>query len=339
MNKGGVIKIINKMFRGREFDRNIFYVMAAGTCIASLSGLIVGPILNSSFVAIATSCISAIYLILAFIFHKNKNYSEGNKYIVGVTGYGLFTVIFMATYGINSAFPLYMLLIPAVYGVICNKKRDIISPLLNLALYDWLLYKSFYSKELVEIRIVPFLIGFSTSYILIFCITSYLSFFARSLIKRLTAASTIDELTQIYNRRCFDLNFRNFNYKIAAIFDIDDFKKVNDVFGHQCGDVILMEFAKILKKHSSDEFKPYRWGGEEFVILSKLDMQTSINQIRKIFDETRMELKAPDGKTVTVSCGISETLKVKLMKTIDENLYQAKNSGKNKLVFNKKVIY
>lgn len=313
--------------------------MAFCTGISSVSGLVIGPLLDSLFTTVSTAVTSVIYAILILYFHRNKNYHEGNKYIVGISGYCLFPIIFMSTYGINSAFPLYMLLIPAAYGVISNKKTDVISPLVNLSLYNCLLYTSFYSKELYEIRIIPFLIGFSTSYFLIYCITSYLSFFARSLIKRLTEASTIDELTQIYNRRCFDLNFRNYNYNIAAIFDIDDFKKVNDVFGHQAGDVVLSNFAQILKNYASDEFKPYRWGGEEFVILSKLDLNTTIKQTEKIFDTIRKDLKAPDGNRVTVSCGISETVKTKLMKTIDENLYQAKNSGKNKLVFNKQVIY
>ena len=70
-----------------------------------------------------------------------------------------------------------------------------------------------------------------------------------------------------------------------AIMDIDDFKKVNDTYGHNCGDYVLKEIAQLIKKYSKGGFV-CRWGGEEFIILGsvEIDMKNQcriLNDIRK----------------------------------------------------------
>lgn len=309
------------------------------TIAASLSGLIIGPILHNYNTSISTAVISVILITIFNIFKKNKNYIIGNKIIVAITGFGLFPSIFFTTFGINSAFPLYMLLIPAAYGVIARRLRSTILPACNLLLYLTILWYSFSTKQLTEIRIIPYLIGFAVSFSLIYAITSFLSISTRHMTAKLKKASTMDELTQVYNRRNFDLNFTSYNYQIGAMFDIDDFKKVNDTLGHQTGDEILFNFAQILLRYASDEFRVYRWGGEEFIVLSKLDLETTTRTLMRMYDTIRKELKTPDGNQITVSCGLARTKKSNLIQEVDSNLYFAKHTGKNKLVYKNQAIY
>lgn len=339
MTEKSVVKKLGYFFSNGDFDRNIFYVMAITTSVASLAGLIIGPIFNNRLTTYGTAALTAFYIAIILFSYKTKKYAIGNICIVSLTGIGLFSIIFFTTYGINSAFPLYMLLIPAAYGVISKRKRDSFIPIINLNLFLYELRYSFFSKELTEFRIRPYLIGFAVSYALIYWITAYLSIYTRKLTTILMEQSTVDELTEVYNRRSFDEDLKSYPYQIAAMFDIDDFKKVNDTYGHQVGDVVLADFARILKSCSSDEFRVYRWGGEEFVILSKLDAKTSVNLVKKIIDKVRSELCDAEGNQVTVSCGVCQEKKGDLMKTVDECLYEAKTSGKNKVIWNHRQVY
>jgi PleD family two-component response regulator len=85
--------------------------------------------------------------------------------------------------------------------------------------------------------------------------------------------SITDELTRLYNRREFIKKFNDeiseFPEKVVSlsILDIDHFKKVNDIYGHQMGDIVLMKLAEVLKSRASENFFAARFGGEEFVIL------------------------------------------------------------------------
>jgi GGDEF domain-containing protein len=92
----------------------------------------------------------------------------------------------------------------------------------------------------------------------------------------------IDELTQVWRRRTFKQRVtflqslikepeQDLKYTFAVYYiDIDFFKKVNDEFGHDMGDVVLQVFAKVMQENSRSEDSVFRWGGEEFVVLKIL---------------------------------------------------------------------
>lgn len=153
--------------------------------------------------------------------------------------------------------------------------------------------------------------------------------------------ATTDALTGIGNRRLFEEIFQAHQslenrYEVSLfllMFDIDDFKKINDTFGHNVGDSVLRELVKLLN-HSirkSDVF--VRWGGEEFVILLRYSDPALVmgitDQIRKRIDahsfETIIHVTCSFGLT---SIRSNETIE-EVISRADKALYRAKADGKN----------
>lgn len=156
-------------------------------------------------------------------------------------------------------------------------------------------------------------------------------------------AANTDYLTGLPNRRHFFTRVRA-NLKLSpsfvcfAIFDIDHFKVINDEYGHDAGDHALKIIAKILDKHFKHHYVS-RFGGEEFcAYLSAMDKDSVaqlLELIRKEIAETQLQY---NGKryNLTVSVGASAEFKGKTEETLrlaDENLYKAKEAGRNQLVF------
>jgi len=152
-----------------------------------------------------------------------------------------------------------------------------------------------------------------------------------------------DELTGVYNRAYFneELSKQIANYKrdkipfSFIILDIDKFKNFNDTYGHQIGDEVLKDLAKIINNHTraSDIFA--RWGGEEFV---KILPNTSLEDAIKVTEHLRRIVEYHtfvDNLKVTCSFGISQfrqnDTQDDLMKRADDALYRAKENGRNRV--------
>ncbi|MBK3332843.1 diguanylate cyclase [Persephonella atlantica] len=166
----------------------------------------------------------------------------------------------------------------------------------------------------------------------------------KKLEENLRKLATVDQLTGIYNRYAFEKfleeeinRAERYGSSFSIImFDIDNFKDVNDMYGHQVGDRILKELVNIVRSsiRKSDIFA--RWGGEEFMILvpikEKQDAYRIAEKIREKIEKHRFDNV---GK-ITVSIGVSFYKKGDSIKTIirraDTALYQAKKSGKNMTV-------
>lgn len=167
--------------------------------------------------------------------------------------------------------------------------------------------------------------------------------------KRIEIISQTDKLTQIYNRVKLDasleIEFNRFQrYKdifSIILIDIDHFKSVNDNYGHQVGDSVLIQLSKLLKEHCRKTDIVGRWGGEEFMIICPdTDIKGSTllaEHLRKLVDEFEFNVV----KHKTISVGVAEIYNSDnietLLKRVDDNLYEAKNSGRNKVVSDKSV--
>ena len=155
-----------------------------------------------------------------------------------------------------------------------------------------------------------------------------------------------DFLTKVYNKRALDelMNIKEaeferhgHNYSIA-FFDLDYFKSVNDNFGHAAGDAVLFAFAKILKSEARNIDIVGRFGGEEFiVILGETDAEGGAvfaQKVRKKVENSRFMYKE-NRIEVTVSCGVSDRIShasmKSLIKSADENLYKAKQNGRDRV--------
>ncbi|GFZ89327.1 sensor domain-containing diguanylate cyclase [Paenibacillus marchantiophytorum] len=154
-----------------------------------------------------------------------------------------------------------------------------------------------------------------------------------------------DPLTGLYNRRTLELFMTNLfsqekRFSILVL-DIDNFKHVNDSYGHEFGDNMLQFLAESLQKSLGKSGVCFRYGGEEFVILlpgtSLQSALTRAEMLRKTLEETA----GPGGKHITVSIGVAsfpETTSVtdKLFGLADKALYQAKSLGRNRVELAKK---
>ena len=164
--------------------------------------------------------------------------------------------------------------------------------------------------------------------------------------EKLKVLSVTDPLTKLYNRRYFEKKCeeeiersKRTNRKFSIIMiDLDDFKKVNDTYGHNVGDKVLQALADVIKSRIRRIDIPARWGGEEFVILlPETDVKGAVvvaEDIRKTMENLKLpELERP----VTISLGVaeysSEESVYKLIEKADLMLYKAKRSGKNKVCF------
>jgi len=162
----------------------------------------------------------------------------------------------------------------------------------------------------------------------------------------LSTLTNIDPLTGAYNRRYFyniskeliSLSKRENQYLSISMIDIDDFKKINDTYGHDKGDNILKELVNLINKTIRDSDLLIRFGGEEFVIVLP---HTDIKQSTIILEKIRSIIEKSvfiDGIKFTISIGISQYIDNEdiesTLKRADTGLYRAKNSGKNKIEIN-----
>lgn len=170
----------------------------------------------------------------------------------------------------------------------------------------------------------------------------------KTLYSEVELLSIMDELTKLYNRRYFEHNLeREFNrakrYKnnlSLAMLDIDLFKKVNDTHGHQYGDYVLREVAKLLKESFRKTDMLYRYGGEELVvIMPETSLENASIPAERLREKIENHEFVYDGTKInlTVSIGISTMDDAfenqrEIIKTADLALYRAKNTGRNKVV-------
>jgi len=162
---------------------------------------------------------------------------------------------------------------------------------------------------------------------------------------RVKELSLRDSLTGLYNRRILEEilhleeNKRRQTPLALLLIDVDNFKAINDTFGHPAGDSVLTVLAKILMDNSRKENIVARYGGEEFAVLLN---NTGLDTALQVADRLRMKLSEQvftfSGRKVsfTASIGVSHNdgvtaIPETLLSRADQALYQAKRSGKNRV--------
>ncbi|GAW97823.1 MULTISPECIES: GGDEF domain-containing protein [Colwellia] len=163
--------------------------------------------------------------------------------------------------------------------------------------------------------------------------------------QQLKAQTLLDELTKVKNRKAYNLKikallagFERYQTPFAIIsIDIDDFKKINDNFGHDIGDKVLQSFSALIENHIRQTDHLFRVGGEEFVILSESKTKIDTIQLAEKLRQTVASKTLMPGINITISLGICAVIKGdcanSIAKRVDSLLYQAKTNGKNNIVF------
>lgn len=157
--------------------------------------------------------------------------------------------------------------------------------------------------------------------------------------QKYTHIATVDQLTQISNRYYLTEMLTKFDNEKRiyglAILDIDKFKSVNDTYGHDVGDIVLQEVAKVLTANTRKSDIVGRWGGEEFIIILNIDNEdlllSSLEKVRVALQNTPIETVG--GVTASFGAILNKNHKEfsEAFKLADLALYDAKNSGRNQV--------
>lgn len=172
-----------------------------------------------------------------------------------------------------------------------------------------------------------------------------------SYIEKIHRIAHVDYLTQLPNRRDFfnegdvllqEAIATNSN-TVVGIIDIDFFKHINDTYGHDCGDVVLKSIARTIQE-TLENHSYARIGGEEFGFIITLSSIGKVKAlINTLIDRVRAQTISYQEHTlnITISIGVTKVLQSNLDETIkiaDNNLYEAKTSGRNKVAWEQKNI-
>jgi diguanylate cyclase (GGDEF)-like protein len=154
-----------------------------------------------------------------------------------------------------------------------------------------------------------------------------------------------DALTDVFNRNCYNIRIqeqfalykRHHTPFSFLMFDIDDFKKINDNYGHDMGDKVLIQLCQLVQQHIRITDNLFRIGGEEFVVLfANTNLEEAKLVAQKLCEIIEDELNVLNDKKITVSMGLTQVHTNDTVETIfkraDELLYDAKHQGKNRVI-------
>lgn len=308
---------------------------------------------------------SILYLCLGLYMNKNKS-SITLAVIVTFIEVCVHMLLCIYFIGWESGFFVYPLcMIPAIYFITTNIiKKDIYGHISIWSIFIiYQVAKIFadsriaeYQKDFENISAIIYKFNtLSACFIISFLVYAFL-YEMRAIQEDLKEKNNIlndmanlDMLTSLNNRRSMNeklkneivkFNIENKNFCIA-ICDIDDFKSINDTYGHDCGDIVLKGMADILINNSKKyDIEVSRWGGEEFLILIRSNLLEASEICQSILDDIRkysLEYNNYNIK-ITMTMGIGEfNLQnndiEKVLKDADINLYKGKSTIKNCIVF------
>ena len=289
-----------------------------------------------------------IYTFFYFLIKKRKYYPYallcGNEFFAFIIGTTLLI-------GFHTGFHFYLigLCVVSFFTTYFSKVKQIGNSLiwvgLSLAIYLTLFFVSEFNEPFYHIDKWLEVTLFTINAVVVFAfVAAYLVVFLRyaiSLENKIINESRTDELTQISNRYglydYFDQDL-NKESKVLALFDIDDFKKINDVYGHVAGDMVLRKVAEIATEVLEDAFV-CRYGGEEFIVVLKGNdrdgyfntletLRMSVENYVFKWEDVRIKL------TITIGAvGYDSDLSLeKWVDLADEKMYSGKKTGKNKTV-------
>ncbi|MGL5870392.1 diguanylate cyclase, partial [Clostridium chrysemydis] len=178
-------------------------------------------------------------------------------------------------------------------------------------------------------------------YVIFFLIASIIGY---KYMNKLVKSNRYDSLTNVYNRGRFNRDYNKLIKKSHSDFalvmlDIDDFKSINDNFGHNIGDAVLINVCNVIKNVIGQKRELYRYGGEEFIIMFNEEGKESVLLVAERIRRNIEAMVLKENISVTISIGVafsneSRTYGVDILKKADQNLYKSKTNGKNRVTYN-----
>lgn len=261
--------------------------------------------------------------------------------------------------GLRPDFGMFLLMIVPVLLLMPSKNKKIPFTIMFVAVsfYGILRYvyndpgTSVYNWEHGIEGTIFYCINFAIgSFVLIYAVSIYtvMNNYTQSKIRvqneQLKVLALMDPLTKLSNRRAmnyelkkiYDDSIDNETSYVIGIGDIDNFKKINDTYGHDYGDLVLIEVANIIKEQLPKHSQVARWGGEEFLFaIPKTDLDDGVKYAQAIVAKVGNKKFEKDDRafSVTITFGISEGLPNQdvdnVINSADRRLYKGKSNGKN----------
>lgn len=217
----------------------------------------------------------------------------------------------------------------------------VITCFLALRAYTWNFEAIYHAKNTFT---VLFSAGINAVFVFVFLIFYIANY--ESLTLHTEKMATKDQLTGLNNRHKMrdimdSVKEQNENYMASvAMIDIDNFKSVNDTYGHDIGDIVLKDVAEYIRKNQDDRVIGSRWGGEEFLVLgigeySHIFLQQKMRKLVEDIDAHIVQTpKGEIGVTITVGVAVRKESEEMddIIRRADAYLYEGKLTGKNKMV-------
>lgn len=309
-------------------------------------------------ISVISEVLMLVLTFIAFYYHKTSVISVIMTVLIGNV---VFPVMFVTEGGLNGGIAFYFMLPSICIAFSIRRPLNILIVFLSLVEYSILIYISYnYPSFIIPIPkdaiLSDVISGCICVFLFLFIFTTQYAIQCKRDRQRIDKLSQMychqantDELTELFNRRYFkelflkhlsdnEENNLDDSRIFLAMFDIDNFKKINDTYGHPFGDKVLKQFAEILFEESSNGSISCRYGGEEFLIMIKgLSFNYAYAKVESILNKTRTRISCgTEKKPVTVSAGFVFCEKnsdyAEILKSVDEKLYEAKKTGKNRIV-------
>lgn len=320
--------------------------------IATVAGELPFAAVVSSFLCFLSMAVFCIYCVLA-----GDTHAKGQRIAISVMlNFLLFPILFFTSGGVESGMIFYFLMGSYLISLLLEGKSRNIMLVLSLGVYAVVLWIGFVRTE----WIIPIEEGKRAGDVIssFLIVSACMAVITHIVIKEyeegnkkivywnslLTEQSRKDGLTELYNRRYIEdvltkwIQEKRFRMLAVLFCDIDDFKLINDQYGHLEGDRVLMKIAEIMQEEAREKGFAGRYGGEELIVVfydvEEEGVREAAERIRRRVAEGNL-LMGSEGK-VSISGGISvykEGMTVEsLLEEADKKMYQAKLEGKNRIV-------
>ena len=332
----------------RRLDHTAYVFAFAACLLAHLLYVILFALAGVKAMALFNVGSVVFYILTLFLINAVKNKLS----LVYAT---IFEIILHATIatafvGLEPNFTMFLLMIIPLAFLVPNKNKYVpfVILLISVPLYGVLNYyyndASHVPNEMTRafenvFYIINFIIG-SAVLIYISIIFSLMNRYLESRLRvqteQLRQMASTDPLTKLYNRREMLSRLNNISTEyVVGIGDIDDFKKVNDTYGHDTGDVVLSQVASLMSKTIPEAASAARWGGEEFLFLiPDCDIEKGKKYADSILDAIRSHKFESGGRefsvtmTIGICSGSAEDDIYKIINIADSRLYKGKHNGK-----------
>lgn len=322
-----------------DYRESVFIFASLSVLSAVLSFLVYyNTLVIPSLLLAAIEAVGLGFCAIAYVFlWRSKKINIAATIMVSVMS--SISLLFIVGSG-HSEFALaFSFLTPVVAIFVLGYRLGSVFSLINFAIVAYICLIDMHNWPPIPFDTISF-IHLSIIYLFLFSIAYFYDSGRRKTMdllhetnRQLQILSHTDMLTQLYNRRHMEaLLLEPQKVQWIAIVDVDDFKKINDDCGHDVGDQVLIQVARILETEVEGVGQVGRWGGEEFLITFEVADYSVIEQRVRSIQTTIANHDFSIGKSVTISCGVAlhqETAKANTFRHADEALYRAKSSGKN----------